>query len=130
MNLRDLAANVRNELIEKRKRLCENWKQNEKNDICFTNTEGTRYFRAKRIFVSWSKKNAGNMKYGGGTYWRISYGKIKWVVRTDKSGKKKYLWVETNLTFTKSLNGTIIPKDVKSKTEVLDITKQIGTLVM
>lgn len=48
MKLDDLDIEIKNELLEQRKELCSKWKQNSAYDICFTNTDGTRYFKANR----------------------------------------------------------------------------------
>lgn len=130
MKLDDLDIKIKNELLEQRKELCSKWKQNSAYDICFTNTDGTRYFKAKRVVLSWNDDKGHYMPFGGGTYWKIRYGKIKWATGKNPIGGTVYVWVQSRETFSKSANGTVIPNEVKAKKEVLEIAKQIGTLVM
>ena len=130
MKLDDLDIEIKNELLEQRKELCSKWKQNSAYDICFTNTDGTRYFKAKRVVLSWNDDKGHYMPFGGGTYWQIRYGKIKWATEKNPIGGTVYVWVQSRETFSKSANGTVIPNEVKTKNEVLEIAKQIGTLVM
>lgn len=130
MKLDDLDIKIKNELLEQRKELCSKWKQNSAYDICFTNTDGTRYFKAKRVVLSWNDDKGHYMPFGGGTYWQIRYGKIKWATGKNPIGGTVYVWVQSRETFLKSANGTVIPNEVKTKKEVLEIAKQIGTLVM
>lgn len=84
MKLDDLDIEIKNELLEQRKELCSKWKQNSAYDICFTNTDGTRYFKAKRVVLSWNDDKGHYMPFGGGTYWQIRYGKIKWTTEKIK----------------------------------------------
>lgn len=86
--LDDLDIEIKNELLEQRKELCSKWKQNSAYDICFTNTDGTRYFKAKRVVLSWNDDKGHYMPFGGGTYWQIRYGKIKWT--TEKKSNWRY----------------------------------------
>lgn len=130
MKLDDLDSKIKNELLEQRKELCSKWKQNSAYDICFTNTDGTRYFKAMRVVLSWNDDKGHYMPFGGGTYWKIIYGKIKWATVKNPIGGKDYVWVQSRETFSKSANGTVIPIKLKTKKEVLEIAKQIGTLVM
>ena len=130
MKLDDLDGKIKNELLEQRKELCLKWKQNSAYDICFTNTDGTRYFKAMRVVLSWNDDKGHYMPFGGGTYWKIRYGKIKWATVKNPIGGKDYVWVQSRETFSKSANGTVIPIKLKTKKEVLEIAKQIGTLVM
>lgn len=130
MKLDDLDSKIKNELLEQRKELCSKWKQNSAYDICFTNTDGTRYFKAMRVVLSWNDDKGHYMPFGGGTYWKIIYGKIKWATVKNPIVGKDYVWVQSRETFSKSANGTVIPIKLKTKKEVLEIAKQIGTLVM
>lgn len=130
MMLDDLDIDIKNSLLESRKNLCSEWKENTAYRVCFTNPEGTRYFRAVRCCVSWSDDKGNYMPFGGGTYWEITYGKILWTTGKDVMGQKTYYWVQSNKTFGKSSNGTIIPTKVGTKKEVLEIAKNIGILVI
>lgn len=54
-------------------------------------------------------------------------------VQNELNAKRARLskeWHESSQRFTKSANGTEIPNRVATKKEVLQIAKQIGTLVM
>lgn len=128
MTLNDLDFDIKNKLVEQRKELCSKWKKNDSYNICFTNEEGTRYFRATRVVSSWNDDKGNYMPFGGGSCWKIRYGKIKWATEKDPLGGTVYSWVQSRETFSKSVNGTVIPNEVKTKKEVLEIAKQIGTL--
>lgn len=130
MTLNDLDIETRNRLVKMRNELSKTWKENSAYRICFTNPEGTRYFSAIRKVISWNDDKGHYMPFGGGSYWQIKYGKIKWTTEKDPIGGKVYLWVKSRETFSKSANSTIIPKEVKTKKEVLEIAKKIGSLVM
>ena len=99
MKLDDLDIEIKNELLEQRKELCSKWKQNSAYDICFTNTDGTRYFKAKRVVLSWNDDKGHYMPFGGGTYWQIRYGKIKWATEKNPIGGTVYVWVQSRETF-------------------------------
>lgn len=130
MMLDDLDIDIKNSLLESRKNLCSEWKENTAYRVCFTNPEGTRYFMAVRCCISWADDKGNSMPFGGGTYWKITYGKILWKTGRDVMGQKTYYWVKSNKTFGKSSNGTIIPTKVGTKKEVLEIAKNIGNLVI
>lgn len=102
MKLDDLDIKIKNKLLEQRKELCSKWKQNSAYDICFTNTDGTRYFKAKRVVLSWNDDKGHYMPFGGGTYWQIRYGKIKWATGKNPIGGTVYVWVQSRETFSKS----------------------------
>ncbi len=126
--LSELQEEVQNSLREERLHLCETWKRNDAYHICFTNQDGTRYFQATRISVPHATSG---MSFGGGSYWKITYGKILWDRRKAPMGNLyEYFWMRSNKIFGKSANETIIPKKVNSKKEVIEIAKAIGTLVM
>jgi hypothetical protein len=126
--LSELPIEIQTALCEERAKLCEKWKQNDAYNVCFTNAEGTRYFRADRISLPHSTSG---MSFGGGSYWKITYGKILWDTKRAPMGDSyEYFWMKSNKIFGKSTNGTIIPKRVDSKKEVMEIAKSIGILVM
>jgi hypothetical protein len=127
-SLTELQEEVQKALLEERLHLYETWKKNDAYHICFTNQEGTRYFRADRISLPHSTSG---MSFGGGSYWKITYGKILWDIKRAPMGDLcEYFWMRSNKIFGKSANGTIIPKRVDSKKEVIEIAKAIGILVM
>ena len=126
MNLNELPQNIQDQLREERTQLYINWRKNTSHEICFTNKEGTRYFYAKRKL---DNPTPGMGCYGSST-WRVSYGKILWEIRTIGWGIEYYEWVMTNQKFGKAANGTVIPSRIKTKKEVMDVAKAIGTLEM
>lgn len=130
MIIKDLAIEIKNELLKQRQELHVLWRKNNAYHVCFTNKEGTRYFTAERICMSWSDNKGHYMPFGGGTYWQIKYGRIKCAAGKDIMGEPTYQWIKSKEIFSKSLNGTDIPKEVKTKNDVIKIAKQIGTLVM
>lgn len=67
--------------------------------------------------------------YGSST-WHVSYGKILWDIRIIGWGIECHEWKMTNQKFGKAANGTVIPSRIKTKKEVMDVAKAIGTLEM
>ena len=126
--INELPEEIRTALREERVKLCETWKRNDAYYICFTNPEGTRYFKAIRKTHPHPQYD---MPFGGGSTWSITYGKILWETRRAPMGNLcEYAWMCSRKTFGKSANGTVIPKTVNTKKEVLEIAKEIGILVM
>lgn len=93
-------------------------------EVLLYNESGTRYFWARRYQASWYKDGK-YMPYGGGSSWSIRYGKMQFRRYKNPVGTVEVELVEGDL-FNKSQNGTRIPKEVKTKAEVLAIAKQIG----
>lgn len=90
------------------------------------NAEGTRYFYARRISEPWSDPNTGNyMPFGGGTHWRLTYGAVQFEGYKNPVGERDYRLCDGK-PFGKSKNGTVIPRIVSTKKEVLAIINQIG----
>lgn len=130
MTLSELPLEIQEQLRNERAVLHTKWYQNTPYDVCFTNLEGTRFFRACRISIPYSDDKGNYMPFGGGSKWRISYGKILWDIRKDPLGGKEYYWKKTNQLFRKSANGTEIPATVSKKADVMDIAKRISTLIL
>lgn len=126
MLLSDLPNDVQEQLTSERLRLHVEWKRNDAYHILFTNIDGTRYFEANRISES-SCFRGYYMPFGGGSYWEIKYGKIKWSSTYDNlSCSTKYYWKCTRQVFRKSTNGTVIPQILRKKKDVLEVAKSIG----
>lgn len=124
--LSDLQVDIQKHLHDERLDLHETWKKNDAYYVCFTNEEGTRYFQAVRVSLAGQYS-----KFGGGSYWKVRYGKILWDCKPAPMGElKEYFWTMSNKIFNKSSNGTVIPTRVDTKKEVLEIAKSIGTLMM
>lgn len=118
--LTELPEEIKNALIEERNHLCETWKLNNSYHVCFVNKEGTRFFAADRISVAGLYH-----AFGGGSYWRVRYGSIKWGMNRGIMGTYEYSWRKSTI-YTRSSNGTIIPMQVDTKKEVMDLVKNIG----
>lgn len=134
-NLQDLPEDIRERLQAERAELHNKWKTNTSYNIMFTNVEGTRYFAAHRRCIGWYDLKGHSMPFGGGTYWEIQYGAIKWKMTRHplydnyhNFDDYDYDWMLSRQLFGKSTNGTIIPAKVGAKKEVLEIAKAIGTL--
>lgn len=84
------------------------------------NSDGTRYFYARRYQYA-----SQYMAFGGGSYWKIQYGVVGWFRRKNPVGEWDYE-LGFGKCFGKSANGTIIPKQVSTKKEVIAIAKAIG----
>ena len=113
MNLNELPQDIQDRLREERTQLYIKWRKNTSHEICFTDKAGTRYFYAKRKLDS---------TLGG------AYGKILWDIRVIGWGIECHEWKMTGHKFGKSSNGTVIPSRIKTKKEVMDVAKAIGTL--
>lgn len=127
MTLQDLPQEIQNKLRSSRLELHNTWKCNDAYHVCFTDATGTRYFAADRVCMAWNNNHGAYMPFGGGTYWKIRYGKILWDRRKDALGYDyEYFWVRSGKIFNKSANGTDVPKTVGTKKEVMEIAKAIG----
>lgn len=89
------------------------------------NAEGTRYFYARRISESWNDDKGHYMPFGGGSHWRLSYGAVQFEGYKNPVGERDYRLCDGK-TYGKSVNGTVIPRVVSTKKEVLAIINQIG----
>lgn len=88
------------------------------------NATGTRYFRAQRRCRCWNDTKGNYMPFGGGTYWTVSYGKVQ--VRAYKScmGTQEYE-LYNGKRFSESANGTVIPTELNTKKEVMQLIKKL-----
>lgn len=94
--------------------------------ILLYNADGTRYFEADRICMPWQDDKGNYMPFGGGTYWKLRYGKVSFRRKIDTFiGYDEYV-LSNGKTFGKSANGTIIPATLKTKKEVMAVAKAIG----
>ena len=89
------------------------------------NEQGTRFFMAYRCSRSWNDDKGHYMPFGGGTYWRVSFGKMAFEKRRDPLGGYTYELAK-GITFARSANGTDIPQMLETKKEVLEVMKKIG----
>lgn len=118
MNLSELPQDVQDELLAERKELLHTRKVNTPWQVVFVNKEGTRYFKAwrKNDYQKWS---------GCSGWWNVRYGRIQWSSERTPLGDYEYFWMFSK-TFSKSQNGTEIPREVHTKKDVLEIAKKIG----
>ena len=94
-------------------------------EVLLYNESGTRYFWARRYQESWHDNKGHYMHFGGGSSWSIRYGKMQFRRHKNPMGTDEVELVKGGF-FDMSQNGTRIPKEVKTKAEVLAIAKQIG----
>ena len=99
-------------LNEERPFLCTRKIINRCREVRFYNPSGTRCF--------WARKMAGEKA------WYIRYGAV--VISQDSDGKY-ILTTSHKHHYTQSTNGTIIPRKVETRTQVMEIAGQIGTLI-
>lgn len=130
MLLTDLEQSVQDQLRNERESLYSTWFRNTPYEVLFTNKEGTRYFNAIRKQAWWNDNKGHAMPFGGGSEWHIFYGKILWTTRKNPVGGKDYYWTQSSQIFGRSTNGTVIPRTVATKREVLAIAKAIETLII
>lgn len=93
-------------------------------EVLVYNKSGTRFFHARRVQSSW-QGNGAYMPFGGGSMWSINYGEMGFRLCRNPFGE-----IDAELrmgkTFGKSKNGTVIPKSVGTKREVLALITEIG----
>ena len=89
------------------------------------NEDGTRYLSARRCCMAWGDNKGNYMPFGGGSYWTIQYGVVQFHRYVNPVGEIEYELCDGK-TYGKSVNGTIIPRRVETKKEVIDIIKNIG----
>lgn len=89
------------------------------------NAAGTRYFIAQRRCRCWNDTKGNYMPFGGGSYWTVSYGKVQ--VRAYKScmGTQEYE-LFNGKRFNKSVNGIVIPAELDTKKQVIELIKKLG----
>lgn len=86
---------------------------------------GTRYFVATRHQSSWNDNKGNYLPFGGGSTWTITYGAIQFQRVKNPVGGYDYEWCLGKM-FGKSANGTEIPKELKTKKEVIELVNKIG----
>jgi hypothetical protein len=64
------------------------------------------------------------MPFGGGTYWKIRYGKVEVGAFKSPVGTREYQLIDGH-TYGKSANGTEIPRTLETKKEVLALINAI-----
>lgn len=123
MKISELPAEVQERLAKERRALAKK-KVDTPYEIELYNADGTRYFRARRVHHAWGDDKGNSMPFGGGSHWTVTYGAVQARSYLSPVGTVEY---ELNLgkTFCRSANGTVIPKAVATKKEVLDIAKAI-----
>lgn len=124
MNFSDLPQAIKDRLNIEVLDLC-NHNTNTPYEVLLYNEQGSRYFYARRICESWSDDKGNYMPFGGGTKWKICYGRVQFKAYKNPVGEKDYELVD-GLTYTKSANGTNIPSYLKTKKDVLELIKNIG----
>lgn len=133
MKLQELPQEIQDKLVADRN----GWKGHITSGaygVAAYNQNGTRFFEATRNCVGWQDTKTGNsMPFGGGTYWVIRYGEVRWrrSVRRDPLGNRytEYEWVNSNTycRTTNNITGEIveIPHTVGTKKEVMAILKKL-----
>lgn len=123
MKVGELPQAVQNKLAAAHEQL-PNHRVNTAYTIELYNATGTRYFIAQRRCRCWNDSNGNYMPFGGGTYWTVSYGKVQ--VRAYKScmGTTEYE-LFNGKRFTQSANGTVIPDEVATKKQVIELIKKL-----
>ena len=69
MQLSDLNQEIQQKMRKDRALLHQTMKRNTPFEICFTNEEGTRYFKAIRKQHPFTDDKGNYMPYGGGSYY-------------------------------------------------------------
>lgn len=133
MKLHELPQEIQDKLNADR----DNWKGHIASGaygVTAYNSFGTRYFTATRRCVGWADTKGHSMPFGGGTYWEIRYGEMKWrhSVRRDPLGQRydEYYWVHST-SYAKVTNpetGEVveIPHTLDTKKEVMALLKKIA----
>lgn len=125
MKISELPAEVQERLAKERRALAKK-KVDTPYEIELYNADGTRYFRARRVQHAWGDDKGNSMPFGGGSHWTVTYGAVQARSYRSPMGTMEYE-LSLGKTFGRSANGTVIPKAVATKREVLDIAKAIGS---
>ena len=124
MKFSELPTEIQERLMKDRLAL-KNKNVNTPYEIRLYNEMGTRYFIARRCVHFWNDHKGHYMPFGGGSEWVIRYGMMSICRKRTPAGTFYFELVEGKL-FRQSANGTVIPKCVQTKAEVLEIVKNIG----
>lgn len=116
----DVQLKLHNSMID-----LKNHEINTSYEILKYNEQGTRYFYANRIQKSWSDNKGNYMPFGGGSEWAIKYGAVQFRSYLDPMRCVEYELYKGK-TYSKSLNGTIIPKSLNAKKDVLNLIDEIN----
>lgn len=123
MKFSELPIKTQQRLIKEQSDLC-NHSRNDAYEVLLYNQSGTRYFYARRHQAPWCDGKGNSLPFGGGSEWTVRYGDMRFTIVKQVIGHGVELLMGG--TYSKSANGTIIPKTVKTKREVMDIAKAIG----
>lgn len=115
MRFSELPLAVQNALNEQLHKLRDT---NNATTVLLYNIQKKRFFEAHRHVLS-SKYG----RLGGGSYWSIYYGEIGFKKRVNMGFE--YYEIAYGR-FGKSANGTVIPKTLDKKQEVIELVKNIG----
>ena len=99
-------------LNEQRPFLCTRKIINRCREVRFYNPSGTRCFWA--------------YKMSGAKVWHIRYGAV---VISQQNDGKYVLTMSNKHQYTQSANGTIIPKKLETRNQVMELAGKIGTLI-
>lgn len=120
----ELPIEVQEKLNKEKKELHKN-RKNDSYYILLYNEEGTRYVECHRISIPYSDNRGNYMPFGGGSCWDIRYGKMAYRKQKHLIGNG-FDWVLCKGDRFTSVNGYEIPKQVKTKKEVIEVIKRIG----
>ncbi len=123
MKISELPAEIQERLAKDRQALAKK-KVDTPYEVELYNADGTRYFRARRVQHAWGDDKGNAMPFGGGSHWSVAYGAVQASRYRSPIGTVEYD-LGLGKTFCRSDNGTVIPKAVATKKEVLDIAKAI-----
>lgn len=124
MKFSELAKQVQERLVKEKNNL-HSKNINTSYEVLVYNEAGSRFFNAKRVQSSWQDNRGSYMPFGGGSKWIIQYGEVGFLTYRNPFGEMDAELCMGRL-FSKSSNGTSIPKSVGTKREVLAIIDQIG----
>lgn len=124
MKISELPTEVQEQLARERQALARK-KVDTPYEVELYNADGTRFFRARRVQHAWGDDKGNYMSFGGGSHWTVTYGAVQARSYRSPMGTMEYE-LSLGKAFGRSANGTVIPKAVATKREVLDIAKAIG----
>jgi hypothetical protein len=124
MKFSELAKQVQERLVKEKNNL-HSKNINTSYEVLVYNEAGSRFLNAKRVQGSWQNNRGSYMPFGGGSKWILRYGEVGFQTYRNPFGEMDAELCMGRL-FSKSSNGTSIPKSVGTKREVLAIIDQIG----
>lgn len=126
MTFNELPQDKQQALIDSRKTLYVKMREDTGYRVVRVNKTGTRFFEAQRRQIAYTGNPCGYMRFGGGSYWVIYYGEIRWrAVRHPMGNDYDCVWICSHKHLFGSRNGVQIPGRLNTKKEVMALIDKL-----